>query len=142
MTSRTFTPTPAQAQRIVSAVRDGVNRTALARSHGIGTTTLARIIAEHAPELAWRPPAQRGSGLTKARREHLERLARGPAPLVSDPTRQFVLMPAEMMNRQTVAWLQARGLVEVTGTRPRVASITPAGREALATARGKIARAK
>ena len=81
-------------------------------------------------------------GLTQAQRLHLARLERGPAPIVSDPTRQCVLMPGEMLNRQTVAWLQSRGLVEVTGDRPRVASITPAGREALATARAKIARAQ
>lgn len=86
-----FEPTPAQARRIVGAVRDGVRREDVARSHGIGSTTLARIIAEHAPELAW---------------------------------------------------LQARGLVGVSDSKPRVASITPAGREALATARAKIARAQ
>ena len=122
---------PAQVRRLVEAVRDGVRREDIVRSHGIGTTRLARIIAEHAPELAVRPPAQRGGGLTKVRREHLERLVRGPAPLVSDPTREAVLMPGAMLNRVTIAWLAERGLVTVTGTRPRVASITPAGREAL-----------
>ena len=141
MTGRTFIPTPAQAQRIVDAVRDGVNRTALARSHGIGTTTLARIIAEHAPELAVRTPSPRPTGLTKIRLDHLARLAEGPARIVSDPTREAVLMPRPLMNRTTLAWLQERGLVAVSDTRPRVASITPAGREALATARAKIARA-
>lgn len=123
---------PAQVRRLVEAVRDGVRREDVARSHSVGTTRLARIIAEHAPELVRRPTAQRGGGLTKVRREHLERLARGPAPLVSDPTRQFVLMPGALLNRVTVAWLAERGLVTVTSTRPRVASITPVGRDALA----------
>ena len=123
---------PAQVRRLVEAVRDGVRREDIVRAHGIGTTRLARIIAEHAPELAVRPPAQRGGGITRVRREHLERLARGPAPLVSDPTREAVLMPGAMLNRQTVAWLAERGLVEVNDGRPRVASITPAGRDALA----------
>lgn len=122
---------PAQVRRLVEAVRDGVRREDIVRSHGIGTTRLARIIAEHAPELAVRPPAQRGGGLTKVRREHLERLACGPAPLVSDPTRQCVLMPGAMLSRITIAWLAERGLVTVTGARPRVATITPAGRDAL-----------
>ena len=137
-----FEPTPAQARRIVGAVRDGVRREDVARSHGIGSTTLARIIAEHAPELAVRPPAQRQTGLTSIRVAHLERLARGPARIVSDPTREAVLMPGAMLSRTTLAWLAERGLVEVTGDRPRVASITSAGREALATARAKIARAQ
>jgi hypothetical protein len=132
---------PAQVRRLVDAVRDGVRREDIVRSHGIGTTRLARIIAEHAPELAARPPAQRGGGLTKVRRGHLERLARGPAPLVSDPTREAVLMPRPLISRTTLAWLQARGLVEVTGDRPRVVTITPAGRAALAAARAQIARA-
>ena len=122
---------PAQVRRLVEAVRDGVRREDIVRAHGIGTTRLAEILAEHAPELVRRPTARRGDGLTKVRREHLERLARGPAPLVSDPTRQFVLMPGAMLNRVTIAWLAERGLVTVTGARPRVASITPAGCDAL-----------
>ena len=132
---------PAQVRRLVEAVRDGVRREDIVRSHGIGTTRLARIIAEHAPELAVRPPAQRQTGLTSVRVAHLERLAEGPARIVSDPTREAVLMPRPLINRTTLAWLQARGLVEVTGDRPRLASITPAGREALAAARAQIARA-
>ena len=133
---------PAQVRRLVEAVRDGVRREDIVRSHGIGTTRLARIIAEHAPELAVRPPAQRQTGLTSVRVAHLERLAEGPARIVSDPTREAVLMPRPLINRTTLAWLQARGLVEVTGDRPRVASITPAGRAALAAARAQIARAQ
>ena len=120
MTGRTFIPTPAQAQRIVSAVRDGVNRTAL-----------ARIIAEHAPELAVRTPSPRPTGLTRIRLDHLARLAEGPARIVSDPTREAVLMPRPLLNRTTLAWLQERGLVAVSDTRPRVASITPTGRDVL-----------
>ena len=137
-----FEPTPAQARRIVGAVRDGVRREDVARSHGIGSTTLARIIAEHAPELAVRPPAQRQTGLTSIRVAHLQRLAEGPVRIVSDPTREQALLPQPMLSRTTLAWLQARGLVAVSDTKPRVASITPAGREALATARAKIARAQ
>lgn len=133
---------PAQVRRLVEAVRDGVRREDIVRSHGIGTTRLARIIAEHAPELAVRPPAQRQTGLTSIRVAHLERLAEGPARIVSDPTREAVLMPRPMLNRTTLAWLQERGLVAVSDTKPRVASITPAGREALATARAQIARAQ
>lgn len=133
---------PAQVRRLVEAVRDGVRREDIVRSHGIGTTRLARIIAEHAPELAVRPPAQRQTGLTRIRREHLERLACGPARIVSDPTREAVLMPRPLISRTTLAWLQARGFVEVTGDRPRVASITTAGRAALAAARAQIARAQ
>ena len=133
---------PAQVRRLVEAVRDGVRREDIVRSHGIGTTRLARIIAEHAPELAVRPPAQRQTGLTSVRVAHLERLAEGPARIVSDPTREAVLMPRPLISRTTLAWLQARGLVEVTGDRPRVASITPAGRAALAAARAQIARAQ
>ena len=137
-----FEPTPAQARRIVEAVRDGVRREDIVRSHGIGTTRLARIIAEHAPELAVRPPAQRQTGLTRIRVAHLQRLADGPARIVSDPTREQALLPQPLLSRTTLAWLQARGLVGVSDSKPRVASITPAGREALATARAKIARAQ
>jgi DNA-binding MarR family transcriptional regulator len=46
-----------------------------------------------------------------------------------------------MLNRQTVARLQARGYVDVSGDRPRMVTITHAGREALAAARAQIARA-
>ena len=123
---------PAQVRRLVEAVRDGVRREDVVRSHGIGTTRLARIIAEHAPELAVRPPAQRQTGLTRIRLGHLQRLSEGPARIVSDPTREAVLMPRPMLNRTTLAWLQERGLVTVSDTKPRVASITPAGRDALA----------
>lgn len=133
---------PAQVRRLVDAVRDGVRREDIVRAHGIGTTRLAEILAEHAPELVRRPPAQRQTGLTSIRVAHLERLAEGPARIVSDPTREAVLMPRPLINRTTLAWLQERGLVAVSDTKPRVASITPAGRAALATARAKIARAQ
>ena len=122
---------PAQVRRIVDARRAGLTREEVARAHGIGSTTLARILAEHAPELVGRPRGAERGGLTRVRREHLERLATGPVRIVSDPTRAAVLMPGAMLNRTTVAWLQARGLVAVTGDRPRVASITDAGRTVL-----------
>jgi len=125
----------AQVRRIVDACRGDVTREAVARAHGLGQKTLARILAAHAPDLAQRPrtvaPATATDGLTRVRREHLERLARGPAPIVSDPTRSAVLLPGTLLNRAVLAWLQSRGLVAVTGNRPRVASITPAGRDVL-----------
>ena len=122
---------PAQVRRLVEAVRDGVRREDIVRSHGIGTTRLAKILAEHAPELMRRPPAQRQTGLTSIRVAHLQRLADGPVRVVSDPTRETVLMPRPIISRTTLAWLQARGLVAVSNGKPRVATITSAGRDAL-----------
>lgn len=133
-----FAPTPAQVERIMAAHAERVRYEDIGASFGVSGTTIAKIITAHGTPQQRRDVAP---GLTQAQRQHLARLERGPAPIVSDPTRQAVLMPGEMLNRQTVAWLQARGLVEVTDGRPRMVTITLAGREALATARAKIARA-
>lgn len=136
---RNFTPTPAEIARILAAHDDRVRLDVIGARFGVGASAISRIVRARGTPKHRRDVAP---GLTQPQRQHLARLERGPAPIVSDPTRQAVLMPGEMLNRQTVAWLQARGFVEVTGDRPRVASITPAGRAALAAARAQIARAQ
>jgi DNA-binding MarR family transcriptional regulator len=132
-----FVPTPAELARILAAHAERVRYGAIGARFGVGATVIGRIVREHGT------PRDRVAepDLTQPQRQHLARLARGPAPIVSDPTRQCVLMPAEMLNRQTVARLQARGYVEVDDGRPRMVTITPAGREALAVARAQIVRA-
>lgn len=43
-----------RVRRIIEAVREGTPYTEIARAHGCGHVKIARIIAEHAPELAKR----------------------------------------------------------------------------------------
>ena len=133
-----FDPTPAEVARILAAHAERVRYAVIGARFGVGATVIGRIVREHGAtrERIAEPD------LTPPQRQHLARLERGPAPLVSDASRASVLMPAEMLNRQTVARLQSRGYVEVNDGRPRVVTITPAGRAALAAARAQIARAQ
>tara|TARA_R110002126_G_scaffold40477_2_gene119102 strand:- start:97 stop:291 length:195 start_codon:yes stop_codon:yes gene_type:complete len=53
---------PARVRRIIDAARGGTAYTEIARAHGCGHVKIARIIAEHAPELVKRSTRSAGGG--------------------------------------------------------------------------------